>query len=139
MSTPSASVPLVGEVIAGGPLSAATVLDDIAKLTTEWMQVHEAETTNSVQIKADTERAISEIHARRDLFLSYLDRSFDEREENFEQLFVRLDDALASQPEAVGFILSSITTLALKSPFADLRDADALRTELDDPEAEWTV
>jgi hypothetical protein len=92
-----------------------------------------------VQIEAETEITIAEINPRRDLFLTYLDKTFDEREKNFDQLFARLDDALANKPEAVGMILSSITALALKSPFADLHDPVALRQKLDDPAAEWPV
>ena len=135
------SVPIAGKIVGNvaGPLSAATVLDEIVKLTKEWIQVHEEETTKRVQIKADTKVQIAEIHARRDLFLTYLDKTFDEREKNFEVLFARLDDALANNFEAVGMILSSITTLALKSPFADLHDPVALRQKLDDPTAEWEV
>jgi hypothetical protein len=55
----------------------------------EWIEVHEEETTKRVQIKTEAEVKITEINARRDLFLSYLDKTFDEREKNFEQLFAR--------------------------------------------------
>lgn len=142
MSTkPLTGIPIAAEVLgkAAGPLSAANVLDDILELVREWIQVHEDETTSRVQIAADAEVKIEEIHAKRDLFLTYLDKTFDEREKNFEQLFARLDDALANNADAVGLILSSITTLALKSPFADLHDPIVLRQKLDDPEAEWEV
>lgn len=142
MSTnPLNSGPITANVIgkAAGPLSAATVLDEIVMLTKEWIRVHEEETTKRAQIEAYSEVKMAEIHARRDLFLTYLDKTFDEREKNFEELFARLDVALANKPDAVGVILSSITTLALKSPFADLHDPVALRQKLDDPAAEWEV
>lgn len=142
MSTnPLTSAPIPANVIgkAAGPLSAATVLDEIVKLTKEWVQVHEDEITKRAQIEADAKVTIAKIHAQRDLFLSYLDKTFDEREKNFEELFARLDVALANQPDAVGVILSSITTLALKSPFADLHDPVAVRQKLADPAAEWEV
>lgn len=124
---------------AAGPLSAANILDEIFALARECIQVHEDETTKRAQIAADAEVKIAEIHARSGLFLTYLDKTFDEREKNFEQLFALLDDALANNANAVGGILSSITTLALKSPFADLRDPIAVRQKLDDPEAKWEV
>lgn len=129
--------PVAGRII--GPDSAMNVLDEVLRLGREWVQVHEETSTKRTAIQADAEVTIAQIHARRDLFLTYLDRSFDEREQNFEALFARLDEALASSPEAVGAILSSITTLALKSPFADLHDPVALRQKLDDPGAEWAV
>lgn len=142
MSTsPLTNAPITAKVVgkAAGPLSAATLLEEIIKLTQEWIQVHEQETTKRALIEAEAEVQIAEIHARRDLFLTYLDKTFDEREKNFEELFTRLDDALANAPDAVGVILSSITTLALKSPFADLHDPVVLRQKLDDPSAEWEV
>lgn len=134
---PVTPAPVAGRII--GPDSAMNVLDEVLRLGREWVQVHEEASTKRTAIQADAEVTIAQIHARRDLFLTYLDRSFDEREQNFEALFARLDEALASSPEAVGAILSSITTLALKSPFADLHDPVALRQKLDDPGAEWAV
>jgi hypothetical protein len=138
---PLTSAPVAAKVVgkAAGPLSAASVLEEIVKLTREWIQVDEEETTKRAQIEADAKLNIAEIHARRDLFLTYLDKTFDEREKNFEELFARLDEALANDSEAVGLILSSISTLALKSPFADLHDPVALRQKLDDPTVEWEV
>lgn len=134
---PVTPVPLAGTV--SGPISAMNVIDEVLRLGREWMQVHEEESTKRAVIQVDAEVTIAQIHARRDLFLSYLDKSFDEREKNFEALFARLDEALLSSPEAVGTILSSITTLALKSPFADLHDPVALKEKLNDPDAEWSV
>lgn len=140
-SNPLNSVPISGKVVgkAAGPLAAATVLEEIVKLAKEWVQVHEEETTKRIQIKAAADATIAEIHARRDLFLTYLDKTFDERERNFEELFARLDKALSTNAESIGVILSSITALALKSPFADLHDPVALRKKLDDRAAEWAV
>lgn len=140
-TNPLTSAPITAKVVgkAAGPLAAASLLEEIVKLAEEWITVHEEETTKRVQIEAEAEIKLAEINARRDLFLTYLDKTFDEREKNFDRLFTRLDDALANKPEAVGVILSSITTLALKSPFADLHDPVALRQKLDDPAAEWPV
>lgn len=138
---PLTSIPLAGRIVAKttGPLSGAAVLGEIVSLAREWIQVHEEESTKRAQIKASTDVRIAEIHARRDLFLTYLDKAFDEREHNFNGLFARLDQALATDSSAVASILSSMTTLALKSPFADLHDPVALRTKLEDLEAEWQV
>ncbi|MCK5929052.1 MAG: hypothetical protein KAG80_12730 [Nocardioides sp.] len=124
---------------AASAINPLTVLDEITRLAGEWIHVHEEEETKRAQIAADAETRIAEIHARRDLFLTYLDKTFDEREALFERLFDRLDQALSHDPSSAGEILGSITALALKSPFADLRDPVAVRAKLADSDAEWEV
>lgn len=124
---------------AASAINPLMVLDEITKVTREWIQIHEEEQTKRAQIAADVESRIADIHARRDLFLTYLDKTFDERDALFEALFERLDQAMTHDPTAVGDILGSITALAIKSPFADLRDPVALRAKLDDDDSEWEV
>ncbi|MGQ0631972.1 MAG: hypothetical protein ACT4P1_13115 [Sporichthyaceae bacterium] len=121
------------------PISPMAVVTEIVQLGREWIRVHEEESTKREAIRAHADVRIAEIHERRDLFLSYLDRSFDERERVFDNLFRQLDQAMSGNPEAVPTILASISTMAHKSPFADLHDPVALRQKLDDPNAEWTV
>jgi hypothetical protein len=118
---------------------ATAVVNEIISLGREWATVHEQQVTERARIAADKKKTLAEIHARRDIFLTYLDRSFDERQKNFEQLFARLDTALETDSSAVPDLLSSISTLATHSPFADLRDAADVRRKLDDPAAEWVV
>jgi|SRR4051794_13248270 len=115
------------------------VIHQVVTLGRDWAQVHDAETTKRAEIAANADVTIAEIHARRDLFLTYLDKSFDERARTFDQLFDRLDKALAGNPELVPSILASISALAHKSPFADLHDPQLLRRMLEDPDHEWTV
>lgn len=137
----ASSNPLQGKVLGAtlGPISALGVVQDIVGLGKEWLSVHEVEMTKRAGIRSDAEVKIAEIQERRDLFLTYLDKAFDEREEQFRALFKGLDNALVSNSDAVGPLLSSISTLALKSPFSDLRDPELLRQKLGDPDAEWKV
>ena len=62
---------------------------------------------------------------QRDFLLSALDKTFDERRENFRRLFDNLDTALASGREdsvaQVADLLEAITDLAKTSPFKDLK------------------
>lgn len=132
--------PITGKVVAKAPpISAIAVLQEIVQLGREWIQVHEEESTKRTAIQAHADVRIAEIHSRRDLFLTHLDRSFDERQRLFDDLFRQLDQAMSGNPAAVPTILATISTLAHKSPFADLHDPIALRQKLDDPDAEWTV
>lgn len=140
-TNPLQSVPLTGRVLSHTvtPADVLAVVQEIVALGREWVKVHEEETTRRAEIAADRDTLLADIHARRDLFVTYLDNSFDERTSNFEALFARLDVALANDSDAAATILSSITALAMKSPFADLRDPDLLRKKFGDDGAEWPV
>jgi hypothetical protein len=120
-------------------LDAVWVVREIVATANHWIDVHETEVTKRSVIAAREHTLIEEIHARRDLFLTYLDRSFDEREMNFTELFRALDRALASDSASVASVLASITALAAKSPFADLVDIDLVKQNLADPNYLWTA
>lgn len=79
---------------------------------------------------------IAEISAKGEIFLSYLERSFDERAENFRRLCDSLDELISNGGD-ISLILTSITALAAKSPFADLHDFDLVQERLADPTHEW--
>ncbi len=82
---------------------------------------------------------IAQIKAKRDFLINYLNRSFDERSENFAALFGIVDQAMADGNNAqLGAALHSITKLAKSSPFKDLADLASVRAALDDPDHEWT-
>jgi hypothetical protein len=134
--------PKTGTIVSMPPvtgLDAMTAINQVVGAITEWVQVHETETTKRELIRAQERAVIAEIHARRELFLSYLDRSFDERQRAFHELFRALDRAMDADPAAVASILGSITALAAKSPFADLADIDLVKSNLADPDHEWAV
>lgn len=120
-------------------LDAATVLNNVLAVAKEYAEVREVETTKRAQIEARKAVALAEIEARRELFITYLERSFDEREKNFAELFRALDAAMKSDAGQVAEILGAITTLAASSPFKDLHDPVAVRNALDDPNHEWEV
>ena len=96
------------------------------------------EATKQETIRARKDVELKEIHAKSELFMMYLERSFDERQKNFADLFAALDTAMQSGGD-VAMILGAITTLAASSPFKDLHDIDLVRKNLADPDHEWTV
>lgn len=139
MSTP---VPKKGTVIPSSlvkGVDAMTVLNEVIGAVTTLVETHEVESTKREAIRARERALIEEIHARRDLFLTYLDRSFDERKTVFDGLFAALDKALSDDPTQVANVLGAITALAAKSPFKDLVDIDLVKQNLADPDHEWTV
>ena len=123
----------------GSPLDADLALKQVIDAAQHYLETREREMTKRAQISAREATALAEIAAKERIFLTYLNRSFDERERNFAELFQALDKAMSSGTGDVAHILGAITTLAAKSPFADLSDLELVKHALSDPEHEWQV
>ncbi|WP_313943123.1 MULTISPECIES: hypothetical protein [Calothrix] len=105
----------------------------------DYMKCAQQEKTKRAEIDAWEKATIAKIHTQRDLLMAYLDRSFDERAENFRALFAVVDSAIASgNNEQLALTLNSITEIAKSSPFKDLANIASVRAALDDPNHEWT-
>ncbi|MEM9925434.1 MAG: hypothetical protein AAF915_17050 [Cyanobacteria bacterium P01_D01_bin.50] len=105
---------------------------------TEYLTIAELERTKRRDIEAWEKEAITRINAQRDLLMSYLDRSFDERAENFRALFGVVDNALVSgDNEQLAFALNSITEIAKSSPFKEFANLNNVRAALNDPNHVW--
>lgn len=90
------------------------------------------------EISAQEKVVLARIRSQRDIFLTYLNKSFDEREKNFTNLFNVLDQAMASgDNQKVAIVLNQITELARSSPFKDLQNESKVQAALNDPEHEW--
>ncbi|WP_375509379.1 hypothetical protein [uncultured Nostoc sp.] len=114
-------------------------VDIVASAYTEYKIIAEQEQTKRREIDAWEKETITKINAQRELLMAYLDRSFDERAENFRALFAVVDNAIASgNNEQLALTLNSITEIAKSSPFKDLANLASVRAALDDPDHEWT-
>lgn len=90
------------------------------------------------QVKEEARVEVERIGAMRDVLMSYLDKSFDERRQNFDTLFRQLDSAIAGDNVAlVSVILESVVKLADSSPFTALADPATTRALLADKKTEW--
>ncbi len=127
----------VGPLLTGA--EAVGVIKEIVGAVGEWVRTVEQGRAKRADIAAKEAATLAAIAADRDVLLTYLDRSFDERKDNFKQLFTALDDAIRNNPAAVADVLGAITTLAVRSPFADLADAPSVLARLNDKGSEWTV
>ncbi|MFB1482680.1 hypothetical protein [Corallococcus sp. RDP092CA] len=116
----------IGEVMQG-LLTITECVRDIAKEQTEQTRLREHARVN-----------VEHIHAMRKTLLHYLDRSFDERKENFRQLFERLDSAIQdNNVQLASAVLESVVKLADASPFKALQDVAATRAALGQKNQEW--
>lgn len=119
--------------------SPAECLQQIVSAYTEYKTIAEQEQTKRRKIDAWEKAIIAKINAQRDLLIQYLDRSFDERAENFRALFGVVDRAIASgNNKQLALALNSITEIAKSSPFKDLANLASVKAALNDPDHEWT-
>ncbi len=120
-------------------INPAECLQQIVSAYTEYKKVAEQERTKRREIKAWEKETIAKINAQREVLIKYLDRSFDERSENFRSLFCVVDQAIAcGNNEQLALALHSITEIAKSSPFKELTNLASVRAALDDPDYEWT-
>lgn len=119
------------------PLEAIKI---IAEAAADYAKVAEQESTKRRAIDAQERVALERIRTQREVLTQYLDRSFDERRENFDRLFDNLDEAVdKSDASAVGAMVGAIVRLAESSPFKDIADVAATRAALDDPDTEFEI
>ena len=120
----------------GGTALTATIpdvaLETIITSFLEYKQVVAQEKTKREQIRAWRDVELERIRAQEELFLTYLDRVFDERRANFAKFFEVLDHAVETENVAViTTTLESVTALAATSPFKDIATVAQVRQVLD--------
>ena len=110
----------------------------IVSAYTEYQKIAQEEQTKRRDIEAWEKTTIAQIEVQRDSIVHYLERSFDERSENFRSLFRVVDQAIAAgSNEQLALALHSITELAKSSPFKELANLASIQAALEDPDHEW--
>ena len=116
----------------------AQCINEIVEAWAEYAKIAQEEKTKRREIEAWEKTTLAEIAAKREILISYLDRAFDERQENFQNLFERADRAMESgNIKQLALLLNSITELAKTSPFKDLVNTSTVRAALNDPDHVW--
>jgi hypothetical protein len=133
----SSNLPVGANFTLTTPIAAEQVLQKLMDAVRDWQETVAVEATKQQAIAAEEARWLAAIEADREILLTYLDRSFDERRENFRRLFDELDRAMSGDTAQVADVLGAITTLAMKSPFQDLKDVDTVTANLNDPNYGW--
>ena len=111
---------------------------EVVQAYTEYRIIAEEEKTKRRHIKAWEKTTLAEIAAKRDFVISYLDRSFDERAQNFQLLFDQVDQAISrGDNQQLGLLLTTITEIAKTSPFQELSNLATVKAALDDPDHVW--
>jgi hypothetical protein len=121
-------------------INPAECLQQLMLAYTEYKIVAEQEQTKRREIEAWEKTTLAEIKAKRDVLITYLEHSFDERSENFRQLFQIVDSSISTgNNEQLVLALHSITELAKSSPFKALADLSSVRAALNDPNHVWEL
>ncbi|MEP0760890.1 hypothetical protein [Coleofasciculus sp. FACHB-T130] len=121
------------------PQIVSECLQKIVSGYTEYKIIAEQEQTKRCEIEAWEKETIANINAQRDVLMAYLDRSFDERAENFRALFGVVDLAITTgNNEQLALALNSITEIAKSSPFKDIANLASVKAALNDPNHEWS-
>lgn len=125
----------------GTKITPERMLNFVTSLTKQIGRVYkfcEVQETKRVNINAQRDVLIKNIESRKEIIMKYLDRSFDERKENFAKLFALVDRAVdANNNEQLALALQSINLLAAESPFKALRSVEETKKALEDKNHEW--
>lgn len=124
-------------------ISACDAVSALSMMGTEIakaVQVCQIEETKRTEIKARMEVEVTKINAISNLLSEYLNKTFDERADLFNNYFSVLDKAIESGDTALmSATLSSINSLAAQSPFKNLADITAVQRQLEQAGTEWDI
>jgi hypothetical protein len=97
----------------------------------------EVQKTARKGIEAERDVAVKRIDSQKEILLAYLEKTFDERKENFSKLFDVIDHSIESgNMDELAMALDGVIRLAETSPFKDLR---SVQGGLEDPNMEWDI
>lgn len=125
---------------AAGAINPDVALQTIVASYADYKQIVSQEKTKREQIRAWRDVELERIAAQRELFMTYLECTFDERRANFAKFFEVLDHAVETEAvDVVSTTLDSITALAKTSPFKDIATVAQVRAVLDAPDGSFSL
>jgi hypothetical protein len=118
----------------------ASVAQKVSSDIKEYLIIAQQEQTKRAQIKADCKVELAKIEAMRSSLEKFLDRSFEERRKNFEELFSVIRRSMDSGDlQSLERSLSVVVELAQISPLAEAKSLASLRSAMDDPDHEFQL
>ncbi len=121
-------------------ISPFIAINDVFRYGQEYLKVVEEEQTKRDEIEAWRQTTLADISSKRELVIGYLDRSFDERSENFKSLFQIVERAISTEDNyQLSLTLDAIVELANSSPFQDLSDLSKVKAALNNPNHVWEL
>lgn len=130
--------------IAGKAISKINPMEAIKEIVTaysDYKKIAVVEERKQAQINAWKQTELKRIEAQREILMTYLEKSFDERKEIFKNQFKYIDRAIVAaekgknpdlQLAIITRSLESITDLAKSSPFKDIASVSQVRKMIED-------
>lgn len=113
------------------PMDVLNMFNDLAKQYMDLERTREIERTKRAEIEKERQKTLAKIQVQKELFLKYIDKSFDERASNFNKFFEVIDSAMSDgNMEKLAMGLNSVMQLARESPFKALIDINTLSGQL---------
>lgn len=113
------------------PADVLNTINTFIKTSEDVIKFTELQKTKRTEIRAQAEIRIKEIDAMKNIIMTYLDKTFDERSKIFAKQFDCVDKALAEgDSNMLAITLNSITDLAKSSPFKALADVKNIKQQL---------
>ena len=118
-----------------GPAQVAGSLSDLVNAWKNYQTIREGEITKRTQIAADRDARLAAIQAQADTFHKLIDKTFDERSNNFDQFFDLLEKCFSNNDDRqINAALTMIVEQVRVSPMAQ---AVQMMKQINDPDVEY--
>lgn len=118
----------------------AAVAQKISSDIKEYLLIVETERTKRLEIKSSYQAEVKRIDALRGVFETFLDRSFEERRKNFEELFRIIRKSMEKNDlHTLEITLAAAVEIAKVSPLAEAKSLGAFREAMNNPDHEFTI
>ncbi len=118
----------------------AAVAQKISSDLKEYLLIVETERTKRLEIKSSYQAEVKRIDALRGVFETFLDRSFEERQKNFEELFRIIRKSMEKNDlHTLEITLAAAVEIAKVSPLAEAKSLGAFREAMNNPDHEFTI
>ncbi len=119
-------------------LESLQILLSITNACKEYYLIVEEEKTKRKELNILEKEAITTIEAKKALLMTYLNRSFNEREQILSFLLEKINFALETgDNQQLEMFLSSVIGLAKINPLIPLTNYTSFQQKLNDPNYEW--
>lgn len=113
---------------------------DLYNIYLKYKTTCEVEQTKRREIEAREKIILEEIATRRKLMNDFLSNWFDERRQNFQELFARIDKAIDENDNyKLQLLLAAMLELAKTSPFKDLQNLNQVQANLTNSNYVWEL
>ncbi len=117
------------------PAQVAGSLSDLVNAWKDYQTTREIETTKRTQIAADRDVRLAAIHAQAEVVHRLIDKTFDERSNNFDKFFNILEKGFATNDDRQ--INAALTMIVEQVKVSPMAKAMEMMKQINDPNVEY--